>query len=194
MGQFYSGGEVGAKSSIGAGDWLARLEQKHGLPAGILDAMWERESGRGRNMVSPSGATGHFQFMPGTARELGLSTEDTYDFAKSSTAAAEYLARLRKQNGGDLNRALAAYNWGPGNLDRKGMAAAPKETRDYVDAIGGRFTAPASQGIGATVSGEVKVKVDLTGVPPQAKVVTTSSGDVKTTVNVGRSSLGYALP
>ena len=52
---------------------FASLEQQHGLPAGLLDAVWATESSRGKRMLSPAGAQGHFQFMPATAKQYGLT-------------------------------------------------------------------------------------------------------------------------
>lgn len=108
------------------------LEKKWGLPAGMLDKIWSIESSRGQNMVSPAGATGHFQLMPGTAKDLGLSREDTFDLGKSSEAAAKYMSMLLKKYSGDTDKALAAYNWGMGNVDRQGLVNAPLETINYI--------------------------------------------------------------
>lgn len=114
--------------------FMAQLERTYGLPAGVLDAMWSKESNRGRNMTSPKGARGHFQFMPGTAAEYGiLGKED--NFQESASAAARYMQSLMSRYGGDLSKSLAAYNWGMGNVDRLGMGRAPAETRDYVSTI-----------------------------------------------------------
>jgi hypothetical protein len=91
------------------------------VPADILRAVHGVESKFGTAstkygpMVSHAGATGHFQFMPGTAKEYGLSREDTYDFDKSKMAAAKFLARLHNQFG-NWEDAVTAYNWGPGNM------------------------------------------------------------------------------
>lgn len=116
---------------------LAELEKKYGLPAGTLDKMWATESSRGANMgPSSAGATGHFQFTPGTAAQYGMSVADTYDFNKSSEAAARYMADLMKKYDNDLAKALAAYNWGPGNVDKYGLAGAPNETRKYLGQFG----------------------------------------------------------
>ena len=98
---------------------FAALEKKYGLPSGMLDAIWSLESGRGKgDMISPKGATGHFQFMPKTAAQYGLSREDTFNLEKSSDAAAHMMSDLLKQYKGDTLKALAAYNWGSGNLDQ----------------------------------------------------------------------------
>jgi len=106
------------------------LESQYGLPAGLLDSVWSAESGRGRNMRSPKGAEGHFQFMPATAQQYGVA--DPSDLRQSAVGAARMYADLLKQYGGDLPRALAGYNWGQGNMARKGFEAAPAETRNYI--------------------------------------------------------------
>jgi soluble lytic murein transglycosylase-like protein len=80
---------------------------------------------------SPRGATGIAQFMPATAAELGVDPLDPY---ASIRGAAQYLARL-KARFGNWRDALAAYNWGEGNVARKGFAAAPPETVAYVTDI-----------------------------------------------------------
>ncbi|VWC53650.1 lytic transglycosylase, catalytic [Burkholderia aenigmatica] len=112
---------------------FSSLESQYGLPRGLLDSVWAVESGRGANMLSPAGAMGHFQFMPATAKQYGLS--DPGDLQQSATAAARMYSDLLKANGGDLDRALAAYNWGQGNLNRGGLGAAPSETRKYIAAV-----------------------------------------------------------
>jgi len=116
-----------------AGDF-SELEKKYGLPAGMLDKVWQIESNRGQNMgPSSAGATGHFQFMPKTAAAYGLSKEDTYDLGKSSDAAARMLGDLLKQFKGDEFKAIAAYNWGSGNITNKGMGNLPAETQAYLN-------------------------------------------------------------
>lgn len=118
-------------------DLFGSLERKYALPPGWLDKVWKKESNRGdpRFMKSHAGAEGHFQFMPTTAKEYGLN--DPYDLKQSAEAAAKYFSRLMKKYNGDMVMAAAAYNWGQGNLDRKGLGAAPAETRDYVKSLTG---------------------------------------------------------
>lgn len=110
---------------------FANLEKKNSIPSGTLDKLWKIESARGKNMVSPVGATGHFQFMPETAKDFGMSTSDTYDLTKSATAASKYIAQLLKMFNGDMQKAVSAYNWGAGNVQRKGLEHAPLETLNY---------------------------------------------------------------
>jgi len=117
--------------------YLASLEQKYGLPPGWLDRVWKKESNRGdpRFMRSKVGAKGHFQFMDPTARQYGLDNPD--DFQSSADAAGRYYRDLGRRYKGDWTKAAAAYNWGMGNVERKGLGAMPAETRGYVDAVAG---------------------------------------------------------
>lgn len=133
-------GPPGAAGSTGGGkktpaELFGALESKYALPAGLLGRMWKKESAEGTQMVSPKGALGHFQFMPRTAQEYGVT--DPYDLEQSADGAARKMADLRRKYGGDTQMALAAYNWGQGNLDRYGLGRAPAETRDYVSSISG---------------------------------------------------------
>ncbi len=114
---------------------FARLEQQYGLPAGLLDRIWATESGRGKYMKSPKGAQGHMGFMPDTAKEFGL--KDPNDLGSSAEAAAKKYSGLLKMYGGDSRMAAAAYNWGQGNVARLGIDNAPRETKDYMDKVGG---------------------------------------------------------
>lgn len=117
-----------------AGEFGA-LEGKYGLPAGLLSSVAGTESGGDAFAVSPKGAKGPFQFMDGTARDLGLKGMDVYDPHKSADAAARYLRYLLDATGGDLEKALASYNWGLGNVQKKGMDNLPSETRNYVPKV-----------------------------------------------------------
>jgi hypothetical protein len=128
-------GDVGAKQQF-----LAGLERTYGLPEGLLDRIWAKESSRGRRTVGPmtrygERAMGDFQFMPGTAKDYGV---DVTSFESSAVGAARKMADLLRKYGGDLQKAAAAYNWGQGNVDRLGLGKAPAETRDYVNSVAGR--------------------------------------------------------
>lgn len=155
------GGGGGARSAIavtGKEDWLNKINakdtvsnadsrlsavsQKYGIPQHMLYSVWAQESRKGNmKKSSAAGAKGHFQFMPGTAKAYGISGRE-WDFDASSDAAARYFQWLLKHYNGDHNKALAAYNWGNGNLDqaikRYGndwLSHAPKETQGYVNSI-----------------------------------------------------------
>ncbi|HCT3688881.1 TPA: transglycosylase SLT domain-containing protein [Enterobacter hormaechei] len=120
-------------------DWMGpmfnRLESLYQLPAGLLKSVAITESGGNQFATSGAGAKGLFQFMDGTARDMGLRGNDVFDPEKSAQAAAKYLSQLLRQNGGDLSKALASYNWGLGNVQRHGMGLMPQETRNYIPKV-----------------------------------------------------------
>lgn len=118
---------------------LGRLEQLYRLPEGLLRSVAITESGGNQFAVSGAGAKGLFQFMDATARDMGLKGNDVFDPAKSAQAAARYLSQLLKANGGDLEKALASYNWGLGNVRKHGMALMPQETRHYIPKVMGNM-------------------------------------------------------
>ncbi len=114
---------------------LTNLEQLYRLPEGLLRSVAITESGGNQFAVSGAGAKGLFQFMDGTARDMGLRGNDVFDPEKAAKAAAKYLSQLLRQNGGDLSKALASYNWGIGNVKRYGMGLMPQETRNYIPKV-----------------------------------------------------------
>lgn len=110
---------------------LGAANARYGLPEGLLAAVAQRESGMRPDAVSPAGARGLMQLMPGTAAELGV---DPMDPAQAVDGAARYLRR-QLDDFGSLDLALAAYNAGPGNVRRYGGVPPFAETRAYVTAI-----------------------------------------------------------
>lgn len=118
---------------------LDKLETLYRLPDGLLKSVAITESSGNPNALGPKTkygqAQGLFQLMPGTAKDLGLRGNDAFDPVKSAQAAAKYLAQLMKMNGGDLEKTLASYNYGIGNVQKYGMALLPKETREYVPKV-----------------------------------------------------------
>lgn len=135
--------KINAKDTVSNADSrLSAVSQKYGIPQHMLYSVWAQESRKGNmKKSSAAGAKGHFQFMPGTAKAYGISGREWY-FDASSDAAARYFQWLLKHYNGDHNKALAAYNWGNGNLDqaikRYGndwLSHAPKETQGYVNSI-----------------------------------------------------------
>lgn len=118
------------------------IEGQNGLPRGLLQNVEYTES-RGRDLVSPAGAQGYFQFMPGTAQRYGVNVHDE---GSSAQGAARYLRDLKEMFGGSIEKAVAAYNWGEGNLqkdiDKHGdrwKDYLPAETQNYLqNVIGGR--------------------------------------------------------
>lgn len=135
--------KINAKDTVANADSrLSAVSQKYGIPQHMLYSVWAQESRKGNmKKASAAGAKGHFQFMPGTAKAYGISGRE-WDFDASSDAAARYFQWLLKHYNGDHNKALAAYNWGNGNLDKAikqygtgWFAHMPKETQGYVNSI-----------------------------------------------------------
>lgn len=111
---------------------FAAATAEHGLPAGMLAAVAQAESGGDARAVSPAGARGLMQIMPGTARDLGV---DPMDPAQAVDGAARLLARHLDTYDGSVPLALAAYNAGPGNVDKYDGVPPFKETQNYVRKI-----------------------------------------------------------
>jgi soluble lytic murein transglycosylase-like protein len=103
-----------------------------GLDRKLLRAVVAVESGFHPRAVSPAGAAGLTQLMPGTAAELGVA--DPFDPAQSLAGGATYLA-AQIARFDDLELALAAYNAGPGRVLAAGGAPRIAETRRFVDAV-----------------------------------------------------------
>lgn len=116
----------------------AAAAQKHGVPLGLLVAQGAQESGYwdpdvvSGKRVSSAGAKGVGQFMPATAERFGINPLDPQ---QAIDAQARYMRINADMFGGDWAKALAGYNWGEGNVKKKGLGRAPAETRDYLAQI-----------------------------------------------------------
>lgn len=130
--------------NAGAADMRPYFPQTGGMQRGasdrLLDALEMTESGGNPLAYNKSGATGAYQLMAGTARDLGLTVnsgqDDRLDPEKSRAAASIYVSQLLKRYDGNVTDALRAYNWGMGNVDKwiaggRDESKLPKETRDY---------------------------------------------------------------
>ena len=134
-----------------------KLEEKYKLPAGLLNAVMMAESRGIPNQTSSAGAQGYFQFMPDTAKQYKVKVND---LNSEADGAARLLRDLLKSSNGDLQTALAAYNWGIGNVQRQGMDKMPAETRNYIPKVlsfmnGGKqapAAAPATQTVPQAVA------------------------------------------
>jgi hypothetical protein len=111
--------------------------RRHGLDPELVLAVVAVESAFRPNAVSPKGATGLMQLMPGTARELGV--KDPFDPADNLDGGTRYLNGLIRQYNGDLKRALAAYNAGAGAVKRHRGVPPYRETREYVQKVLERY-------------------------------------------------------
>ena len=118
---------------------VAELAAKYDISPILIEALVWQESRWNENAVSPVGARGLAQLMPGTARQLGVNSADP---SANLEGGARYLREQLDRFGGDIERALAAYNAGPGRVIRANGVPAISETRNYVSAIMARLAAP----------------------------------------------------
>ena len=103
--------------------------RKYGVESPLIMAVIQAESAGDPSAVSRSGAQGLMQLMPETAAELGVS--NSLDPVQNIMAGTRYLRQLLDRYRGDIKLALAAYNWGIGNLENQ-PGAMPKETKNYI--------------------------------------------------------------
>lgn len=138
--QFASLTEV--RHTAGPAQWQARVAElaaKYDISPTLLEAVVWQESRWNPGAVSPVGARGLAQLMPGTARQMGV---DPHDPSANLEGGARYLRLQLDTFQGDIEKALAAYNAGPGRVVRAGGIPAIRETQAYVAAILSRLSAP----------------------------------------------------
>jgi soluble lytic murein transglycosylase-like protein len=111
---------------------IEKAAAQAGVEANLLDALVEAESGYQPMARSRAGALGLSQLMPGTARSMGV--ENPFDPWENLQGGAKYLSGLLAKYG-DTRTALAAYNAGPGAVDRAGGIPNYPETRAYVEKV-----------------------------------------------------------
>lgn len=111
---------------------IQRAAQQYNVPPIILSALLKQESGFNPNAISPVGAQGIAQFMPGTARGRGVNPLDP---ESSIMGAAKYLREGLDKYNGDIKKTLAAYNAGFGAVDQYGGIPPYQETQNYVKSI-----------------------------------------------------------
>ncbi|MDE9693272.1 lytic transglycosylase domain-containing protein [Citrobacter freundii] len=126
-----------------------RMQQSPGEMDDLLHGvMMTESSGNPLAYNTSSGAAGAYQFMPATARDMGLRVDSTVDERldpeKSRAAASVYMRQLLKRYDGNVDNALRAYNWGMGNVDKwiangSDISQLPKETREYTGKVYGNM-------------------------------------------------------
>ena len=142
--------DIAANSHASSYDQLfQQAESNYGLPAGLLSTMGFHESGFDPNAVSSAGARGVMQFMPATAQEYGI---DPHDTPAAINAAGKKMSGLINYYKGDISKAIAAYNFGEGNVDKTIARAGdnwqdelPPETQVYLSRILGGQEATTTQ-------------------------------------------------
>jgi hypothetical protein len=132
---------AGATASLGMpspyDSMITQAANEAGVPPALVKAVAKAESGFDPKATSGVGAQGLMQLMPGTARGLGVT--DPYDPMQSLRGGAKYLRQMLDRFGGDYEKAIAAYNAGPGAVAKWGGVPPYAETRAYVPRVMGYF-------------------------------------------------------
>lgn len=111
---------------------INQAAEAHGVEPALVKSVIKVESNFNPNSTSPKGAMGLMQLMPATANDLGV--RNAYDPGENVQAGTRYLKTLLDRYDGNVAMALAAYNWGMGNLEKK-PSKMPAETKNYIENV-----------------------------------------------------------
>jgi soluble lytic murein transglycosylase-like protein len=112
---------------------VQKAAAKYSLPPGLIRAVIRAESNFQVAAVSRAGAKGLMQLMPATAKDMGVT--DIFDIEQNIDGGAKYLRRMLDRFGGNIRKALAAYNAGPATVIKYNGRVPYPETQQYVKRV-----------------------------------------------------------
>ena len=121
---------------------IREVSARYRVDPALVRAVMQTESNWNSSAVSRKGALGLMQLVPGTAQQLGVN--NAFDPKQNLDGGVRYLHTLLERYNGDLDKALAAYNAGPGAVDRARGVPRFRETRDYVQKVTDSYFRPGS--------------------------------------------------
>jgi hypothetical protein len=148
---------------------VQQTAEKHHVDPNLVRAVISTESNWNADAVSRKGALGLMQLVPGTAHLLGVG--NAFDPAQNVDAGVRYLGMLLERYNGDLSKALAAYNAGPGAVDRFGGVPNFRETRNYVQKVTATYYSPSLATSGFVASRSVTPSFVRQAPPPIYRAV-----------------------
>lgn len=114
---------------------IEQASRRHGVDPHLLAAVMHTESGKRANALSNKGASGYMQIMPATFKQFAGPGKNIFDPVENINAGAAYLKFLNNRYDGSLDKVLAGYNAGIGNVERYGGVPPFKETRNFVASV-----------------------------------------------------------